>query len=133
VDNKNKALHDICVLWGKTKSGFHNHGQRNGLGFHNFSLVKSRFVKCANNNLCISRRKKSLIRASKPLTLIIFVKSIYVTLAVLVAGEDMFENNTYNTAAQNLNEIEATPPDDYSLIPATNWDNLPLGHHLCER
>ena len=51
VDNKNKTLHDTCVLWEKTKFGFHNHAQRNGLGFHNFSLVKSRFVKCASKNL----------------------------------------------------------------------------------
>ena len=48
------------------------------------------------------------------------------TLAVLVAEEDMFENNTYNTAAQNLNEIEVTPPDDYSPILVTIWDNLPI-------
>ena len=74
----------------------------------------------------VSHAEKTLIRITKPLTLIIFVKSIYVTLAVLADEEDMFENNTYNTAAQNLNEIEVTPPDDYSLIPATNWDNLPI-------
>ena len=42
------------------------------------------------------------------------------------AEEEMFENSNYNTAAQNLNEIELTPPDDYSPSLTTIWDNLPI-------
>ena len=48
------------------------------------------------------------------------------TLTAPDAGREMFENSNYNTVAQNLNEIEVTPPDDYSPSLTTIWDNLPV-------
>ena len=105
---------------------FHHQTQRNGLDFHNFSLVKSRLVKCANEYVCNSHSTKYPHNNNKPLTsAIIFEKFTDTNPMVFGAGEEMFEISNYNTAAQNLAEIEVTPADDYSQITATTWENLP--------
>ena len=113
LDNKNIILHVICELVEKMNFGFHiashQQTQRNGLNFHNYSLVKSRLVKYANEYVCKSHSTKYPHNNNKSLTsAIIFEKLTDANPMVFGGGEEMFENSNYNTAAQNLNEIEVT-------------------------
>ena len=115
-------------------SGFHPQTQHNGLDFHNISLVKSRLVKCANEYACYSHSTKSLHNNNKSLTSeIIFEKLEDTNLMVFDDGEEMFEISNYNTAAQNMNEIEVTPADDYSQTLLLSGKTSPPELYPCAR